>query len=60
MVDRKRRLSLLISDDEHRLLQEVAEERGLTASDVVRQFIRAEHARLFGEAKRQEKRRRKR
>jgi hypothetical protein len=40
---------MLISDDEWRMLQELADGSGVTASDFVRQFIRREHAAKFGE-----------
>ncbi len=48
MPERGRRLSLLISDAEHKMLQELAERAGLTASDFVRQFLRKEHEAVFG------------
>jgi len=57
-LTRDRRLSLLISSDEYRMLQEICEREGLTASDVVRQFIRRRHAELVVEQPRGEKRKR--
>lgn len=49
MVDRNRRLNLLISDEEHAMLAALAEKRGITASDVVRMFIRDAYAEAFGD-----------
>jgi hypothetical protein len=40
VIERNRRLSMLISDEEWAMLQTVAERAGLTASDWVRQRIR--------------------
>ncbi len=37
-------LKIMVSGDERRMLDELAERSGLTASDVIRQFIRREHA----------------
>ena len=37
-------LKIMVSADERRMLDELAERSGLTASDVIRQFIRREHA----------------
>jgi hypothetical protein len=45
-LTRDRRLSLLISQDEHRMLVEISDRDGMTASDLVRQFIRHRYAEL--------------
>ena len=42
-VERKYKLTAMLSDDERRMLASVAERRGLTASDWVRQIIRRAH-----------------
>jgi hypothetical protein len=39
---------LRMSEEERRMLQVIADEDGLTASDIVRQFIRAEWWRRYG------------
>lgn len=44
-------LRIRISEEERRMLQAVAEQDGLSASDVIRQFIRREHKVRFGEGK---------
>jgi uncharacterized protein (DUF1778 family) len=49
MVDRTRRLSMKISDEEHRMLEALAEKQGQSASDFVRQFIRRQYAAEFPE-----------
>jgi len=38
-----------ISEEERRMLQVIADENGLTSSDVVRQFIRSEWWRRYGQ-----------
>ncbi|HST56288.1 MAG TPA: hypothetical protein VLJ42_10425 [Solirubrobacteraceae bacterium] len=43
------RLHVLVTSDERRMLEALAERQGLTTSDVVRQLVRREHAALFGE-----------
>jgi predicted CopG family antitoxin len=48
-LTRPRKLSLMISDDEYVMLQAIAAREGLTASDVVRQFIRKRHDELPAE-----------
>ena len=48
VITRNRRLSMLISDEEHEKLQALADREGVTASDYVRLFIRREHATSFG------------
>jgi hypothetical protein len=47
VIERNRRLSMLVSDDEWRMLQALADANGVTASDYVRQFIRREHDSKF-------------
>lgn len=51
MVKRERRLSMLISDEEHDLLLALADREGVTASVIVRRLIRQAHAEAFGEKK---------
>jgi DNA-binding GntR family transcriptional regulator len=46
VITRSRRLSMLISDEEHDMLQALAEREGVTASDYVRLHIRRTHAEL--------------
>ena len=58
-IRRNRRLSMLISEDERAMLQQVADADGLTPSDYIRQHIRRAHAERFGAAK-AKKRKRKR
>lgn len=41
---------MLISDDEHEMLQALAEREGVTASDYIRLHIRREHAALGASA----------
>jgi hypothetical protein len=57
MVKREHRLHMLLSEQEQRQLQELAEHAGLTASDYVRQFVRREHAAAFDGQKTKTKRR---
>jgi len=45
-----KRLSILVTTDERRMLGALAERQGLSESDVVRQLLRREHAAVFGEA----------
>ncbi len=45
----EKRLNILVTDDEHRMIGELARRDGMTPSDVVRQFIRRRHAEVFGE-----------
>ena len=47
-VKRDYMLRVLLSDDEQRMLEELADADGLTASDAVRQLIRRSHAERFG------------
>jgi hypothetical protein len=44
MPERPNQLKILLSDEELEQLRELGERQGLTVSDVVRQFIRREHA----------------
>lgn len=44
MPERPNQLKILLSDEELEQLRELAERQGLTVSDVIRQFIRREHA----------------
>lgn len=60
MADRKRLLNVRVSERELAMLHEVAEHMGLTASDVLRQYIRRAHAEAFGPAKPSQPKRRKR
>jgi predicted transcriptional regulator len=45
-------VTIRMSDEEKRMLNAVAEAKGLSISDVVRQAIRAEHAKLQRKAAR--------
>lgn len=42
--------NMRLTDDEVRMLNDLSERVGLTQSDILRQFIRKEHAKTFGEA----------
>lgn len=46
VTDRTKQLKVLLSDEEKDWLDALAQARGLTASDVLRQYIRNEHAAL--------------
>ena len=46
-TERTKRLHMLLSDEEDRMLQELADADGLTASDVVRLLVRREHVARF-------------
>jgi hypothetical protein len=50
-TEREKRLHLLLSDDEDRMLRALADDAGLTASDIVRQLIRAAFIDRFGPPK---------
>lgn len=52
MVDRDRRLNVRFSDEEMEMLHALAEKRGLTAADYVRQFIREAYESEFSRKKR--------
>ena len=45
-----RPFNVRMTDEERAMLKDIAEHVGLSASDVVRQFVRARHAKLFGSA----------
>jgi len=47
-LKRENIFQIRISEDERRMLKVIAEEDGLTSSDVVRQFIRREWLRRYG------------
>lgn len=47
MIERNRRLSMKISDEEWTMLQALAERDGVSASDFVRTFIRRAYAEAF-------------
>jgi predicted DNA-binding protein len=51
MVERDRRLSIRIADDEWDKLHALAEAEGVSSSDYVRLFIRRAHAEKFGNKK---------
>lgn len=42
-------LRVRMTEDERQMLEALAEKSGLTASDIVRQLVRREHAATFGE-----------
>jgi len=48
MLDRSLKLTIRISAEEHSMLQALAERAGITASDVLRMYVRRTHAELFG------------
>ena len=50
-TEREKRLHMLLSDDEDRMLRALADDAGLTASDIVRQLIRAAFIDRFGPPK---------
>ncbi len=45
---RNRNLNVRLTDQEHEMLTDLAEHVGLSASDVIRQYIRKEYAAVFG------------
>lgn len=47
MVERTKMLNVRVTEDEAAMLKDLAEHQGLNASDVVRQWIRREHAEAF-------------
>jgi antitoxin component of RelBE/YafQ-DinJ toxin-antitoxin module len=51
MADREYRLTVRMSEAEGQMLKEIAEQAGLTASDIVRVFVRQRHAELFADRK---------
>ena len=46
MPDRSFQLKVLLSRDEKRWLKQIADQKGLTVSDVLRQYIRIERDKL--------------
>ena len=48
-TQRDEKFQLRMSADERRMLEELADREGLSASDKIRQLIRREHAATFGE-----------
>lgn len=46
MAERSVHLNVRMTPEERDMLKELAEDRGLTGSDVIRQFIREAHKRL--------------
>ena len=48
-IDRDKNLRVMMSEDELRMLHELADLAGLTASDIVRTLIRQEHAAKVGQ-----------
>jgi hypothetical protein len=55
-TERDRSLRVRVSDDELRMVQELADADGVTASDHVRLYIRRAHAERFGDKKAKAKR----
>jgi uncharacterized protein (DUF1778 family) len=51
MKERDKSLRARVSEDELRMVQELADADGVTASDFVRLFIRHAHAERFGDKK---------
>jgi antitoxin component of RelBE/YafQ-DinJ toxin-antitoxin module len=49
MADRDRQLHLRVSSEEQDMVQALADDAGLTASDVVRTLVRKAHRERFGE-----------
>jgi DNA-binding transcriptional regulator LsrR (DeoR family) len=47
MVKKDRRLDIRVSLEDHMMLTEIAEDYGVSASDVVRMLVRKEHRRLI-------------
>jgi uncharacterized protein (DUF1778 family) len=47
MVDRTKTLTVRVAEDEDRMLKALAELHGMTASDIVRQYIRRAFAEAF-------------
>jgi hypothetical protein len=43
VLERKRMLNVRVTDDEMRMLQELADVAGLGVSDTIRQLVRREH-----------------
>ena len=51
MVDRDSKLTIRIADEEVAMLRALAEKDGISASDVLRLFIRRAYAEAFGTKK---------
>jgi DNA-binding MarR family transcriptional regulator len=49
---RQNQFKIMLSDEELRMVKELAEQIGVSGSDVVRQLIRREHAATIGESSR--------
>ena len=47
MVERTKMVNVRVTDDEDRMLKALAEHQGMTASDVLRQYIRRAFAEAF-------------
>ena len=45
------RFNMVLTPDERAMLQAIADETGLSESDILRQYIRARYAELFGKTK---------
>jgi hypothetical protein len=50
-IDRELSFRIPMNETEHRMLRELAEHEGTTATALVRGWLRREHARVFGEPK---------
>lgn len=50
VTKRENVFQIRISDEERRMLQVLADEDGLSSSDVIRQFIRREWLRRYGDS----------
>ena len=59
MVERDRRLSIRIANEEWEMLHALAEREGISASDYIRLFIRRTHAQTIETAKPAKKPKRK-
>lgn len=58
-IARDKRLNILVTSEEHEMLQTLADREGITASDYVRLFIRKAYAESLGSEPKGDKRRRK-
>jgi hypothetical protein len=47
-IDRPISMRVPMTKEEHRMVRQLAEHEGLTATALVRGFLRREHARIFG------------
>ncbi len=50
-MTRSRQFKLVLTDEEHEMLMQLAETTGMSAATILRQHIRQEHARVCGEPK---------